>query len=203
MIFRLCNLLSAIPVGAGFSSKNLLAAAFKLAIILYCVVLLMLIFIPLNDTLGIIPKYGLISNLDTGTPSPISNPNLTSALPLIPPFNQRHFPPDCYMFFLEHLPISWDTIKLLCKETSRPLDWVGNLLMHTAFKALRLIIMQYFFVVCDFPPLIVGACSILLGVISFFTLPFFLSRYTPETLLGLTALGSSVGFLLLSAAGPS
>lgn len=73
--------------------------------------------------------------------------------------------------------------------------------MHTAMKALRLIIVQYFFAVCEFGPLVVGACSIMLGVISFFTLPFLLSRYTPDTLLGVTILGSSVGFMLLSAAG--
>jgi hypothetical protein len=188
-------------MGAVLSSRGKITGAYKVSILLYILVLLILIFAPVNDTLGIIPKYEPVTVSDPSSSSPPEHSPLS--LPQSPPspLRQRHLPPDWKRFFIDHLPLSWKSIELLFREASHPLDWAGNLLVHSSFKTLRLIIVQYFFVICEFGPLVVGACSILVGFISFLTLPSFLSRYTPESLVGLTVLGSSIGFLFLSAAG--
>ena len=189
----------AVPFGAILSSRDKFTQAYKLSILLYAVVLLILIFVPVNDTLGIIPKYEPVIVSDPPRLLPDDPPIFLSNHPLVP--RERHLPSDWYRFFIDHLPVSWRSIQLLFREASHPLDWVENLLLHSAFKTLRLIIVQYFFVISEFGPLVIGACSIMLGLISFLTLPSFLSRYTSESLVCLTVFSSSVGFLFLSAAG--
>jgi hypothetical protein len=199
----------AVPLGAAFSSKDKMSGAFKVAFLLNILVLLMLLLVPIDDTLGIIsPSYSPSAPLPSpdATVIPTSESDHQSindhaAVQQPSLGNPRHLPRDMAQFLAEHLPLSWKTIEL-CRGTRQPWDWVGNLLVHSSIKTLRLLIVQYLFVICDFGPLVVGGCSIFLGLISFVTLPLLLSRYTSESLIGITLLGSSIGFLLLSAAGP-
>lgn len=121
--------------------------------------------------------------------------------PIIRRSQKRHLPPNWMTFFIQHLPFSWQTISLLSKQAKVPQDWINNFLVQSAMKIIRLIILQYFFVVCNFGPLIVALFSIFIGFVAFLTLPIFLSRYTPDTLIFAAVLGSSIGLLSLSLAG--
>jgi hypothetical protein len=164
-----------------------------------------LIFLPINDTLGIIPLY----EPDPASPLPVamitdfitSDQTDSSPSEKQPIHRPRHLPSNWCQFLLQHLPFSWDTLKLLSREAKTPFDWVDNLLLHSSIKVFRLIGVQYFFVVCEFSPVVVGVCAIFLGFISFLTLPRFLSRYTPESLVFISTLGTITAFTALSVAG--
>lgn len=212
MIFKIMIIyyFLAIPIGAILSSRGNFEEAYKASILFYSISLFGLIFFPIEDTLGIIPRYEPTSSpgavVQTSLPD-LVNPNIhdhhESIESIMSPRRpkKRHLPTNWCSFFIQHLPFSWQTISLLSKEAKIPQDWLNNFLVQSAMKIIRLLLVQYLFVICDFGPLIVAGCAVFVGFVAFLTLPLFLSRFTPASLITASVFLSSLGLLLLSIAG--
>lgn len=167
-----------IPFGAVVADEGLQQFPLKLAMIMGLIVILVLTFLPVDDTLG-------------------SKTDLSEKFII---FGRRSVPVNFKKYMLEHFPISLSSIKLI-KEARFPYDWLTNFLMHSTSGVVNLIFIQYCLAVFDWTAvqaaggvLTIGLC---LGVLA----PTFMHRYDPLPLAFYTMGSFTVGLGLLSIAG--
>jgi MFS family permease len=169
-----------VPAGALIAQRGL-ELPLKLAMCGGFLCLILLLALPVDDTLGIKAQ------------SPSSEEGCCSG-------SRRQLPQSWKAYLWANFPINSHAYELILKA-KYPLDWLTNFLMHTTSGLLNLILIQYCLAVFDWSAVLASAAVLSVGICLGFFAPVLLHRFNPVPLAFYAMIFFTLGHVLLSVSG--
>jgi MFS family permease len=169
----------AAPLGALLAKYISPGFPFVISPLLSFACTLLLVFMPVEDTLACTKK------------DPTNLFYLTS---------NRAIPSNWKQYFLTHFPISCGALRVI-QQAKHPLDWLTNFLMHITTSIMLMIFIQYLFVVFHWSAPLASGAVLFVGLCLGIFAPTFLHRYNPIPLAFYAMCFYTFGLTLLSIAG--
>jgi MFS family permease len=170
-----------VPVGVALSLLISIVFPYYVSALLVPLCIILLIFIPIDDTLGTVLSRGMDDGVIAFTKT-------------------RGLPKNIRGFIVQHSPFSTATLRLILKA-NRPLLWISYFLLQTSLSTLFFIFVQYTFVAfrwTGFAPAIgILYCGTTVAIYS----AIFPSKYHGVALTFYSSVLFFIGLLLLSIAG--
>ena len=138
----------------------------------------LLVFMPVEDTLGV-----------QKDPSNLFYLTSTRSLPL----NWKHY-------LISHFPVSFGGFDII-KKAKHPFDWLTNFLMHITTSIMVMIFIQYLFVIFHWSAPFASGAILFVGLCLGLFAPILLHRYNPIPLAFYAMSFYTLGSTLLSIAG--
>lgn len=172
-----------IPAGALLAQRGL-ELPLKLAMCggFFCLILLLVL--PVDDTLGIKPSA-----------SQESLPAMSFCSG-----SRRHLPSSWKSYLWSNFPVNSHAYELILKA-KYPLDWLTNFLMHITSGLLNLILIQYCLAVYNWSAVVASAAVLSVGICLGLFAPALLHRFSPVPLAFYAMILFTIGHILLSISG--
>lgn len=177
-----------VPAGALIAKRGY-ELPLKLAMCGAFICLILLVFLPVDDTLGIKDSSASV----TPTGGSVS-PRTTCC------GTKRQLPGSWKAYLWANFPINSHAYELILKA-KYPLDWLTNFLMHTTSGLLNLILIQYCLAVYNWSAVLASAAVLSVGICLGLFAPIFLHRFSPVPLAFYAMIIFTVGHVLLSISG--
>jgi MFS family permease len=177
-----------IPAGALIAQRGY-ELPLKLAMCGGFICLILLLFLPVDDTLGI---------KSTSVPS-VSATEEGRAMSCCSS-NRRHLPSSWKSYLWSNFPVNSHAYELIL-QAKYPLDWLTNFLMHTTSGLLNLILIQYCLAVYNWSAVLASAAVLSVGICLGLFAPILLHRFSPVPLAFYAMIFFTTGHVLLSISG--
>lgn len=172
-----------VPAGALIAKRGY-ELPLKLAMCGGFICLILLVILPVDDTLGIKNESALTNS--------------------VPPTTccgtKRQFPNSWKSYLWANFPINYHAYELILRA-KYPLDWATNFLMHTTSGLLNLILIQYCLAVYNWSAVLASAAVLSVGICLGLFAPIFLHRFSPVPLAFYAMILFTIGHILLSISG--
>lgn len=166
------------PLGVVLAVQTSIETPIIISIIINLVCAILIIMMPVNDTLGV-----RVDNAFS-----------------IPGCSKRKLPPNIKTYFYDHFPLgpgTWDLIK----SADYPLDWLGNFMMHSTAGLANLILLQFCLAIFNWTAIYASIAVLSIGVGLAIFSPILLYRYSPIPVVLYTIMGFFTGLVLLAVSG--
>jgi MFS family permease len=173
-----------VPAGALIAQRGL-ELPLKMAMCGGFLCLLILLVLPVDDTLGI------------KIPTPPADETVSKGSCF---GTRRHLPPSWKTYLWANFPVNSHAYELILKAKF-PLDWLTNFLMHTTSGLLNLILIQYCLAVFDWSAVLASAAVLSVGICLGLFAPALLHRFDPVPLAFYAMISFTLGHALLSVSG--